>query len=128
MKPQVLVIDDCADARKLIHMILSPRGYVTWEAEDAVQAFELLKVERFDLVVIDIAMIGIDGFTIASEIRHGHVGPLNRDAFLVGCTALYLDKKNVSKDSTGMDLFFRKPLGVREFANKIDALMGRVAV
>ncbi|WP_309382967.1 response regulator [Cerasicoccus frondis] len=127
-QPHALLVDDCNESRLLIRLILTPRGYVITEAEDAAEASDLLKTNHFDLIVLDIAMVGIDGFTIAEQIRKGLHGPFNMDTYIVGCSGLYLNKRNLSREATGMDLFFNKPLeSVRKFADKIDTLLGRAA-
>ena len=65
----ILVVDDDAEVRHVTASFLSGFGYSETEAEDGQAALRLLERGRFDLVVADLAMPGMNGVELAAEIR-----------------------------------------------------------
>ena len=71
--PRVAVVDDSADARRLIRRILQSQGnYAISEAADGRQGLELIQRELPDLVILDIMMPEMDGFAVMDELRAHH--------------------------------------------------------
>lgn len=66
---QILVVDDEDLARKGVQRILSRAGYVVTEAASAQQALEALRQQRFDLVLTDLQMPGMDGFELLQALK-----------------------------------------------------------
>ncbi|MGR9053946.1 MAG: sigma-54-dependent transcriptional regulator [Gammaproteobacteria bacterium] len=64
---QILVVDDEPDIRRLVHEILEDEGYKVFTAENAVQARELKKTRKPDLILLDIWMPDTDGITLLKE-------------------------------------------------------------
>jgi CheY-like chemotaxis protein len=74
---RVLVIDDEADHRQLIIGLLNPLGFRCAEAANAVDGLTLIDTEAPDVVLLDISMKGMDGWTCAQQIRAaGHRCPI----------------------------------------------------
>jgi DNA-binding response OmpR family regulator len=65
----ILVVDDEATMLELIRAILEPAGYRLVEATSATRALDLLDEAQPDLVLLDVAMPGLSGFTACHEIR-----------------------------------------------------------
>jgi two-component system chemotaxis response regulator CheY len=66
---RILVVDDSSMMRKLISKILKPPGHtIVGEAKNGIEALELYKSLRPDLVTMDITMDGMDGLSAAREI------------------------------------------------------------
>lgn len=68
-KGTVLVVDDDPVNRMMLTHSLTQEGYQTTAAEDGEQALEMLERERFDLVLLDVVMPGVDGFTVLEYIK-----------------------------------------------------------
>jgi DNA-binding NtrC family response regulator len=68
-KPTVLVVDDEANIRRALRMVLDPEGYAVVEAESAEKALEVLAAEPVDLALFDIKLPGMDGLTLLSRAR-----------------------------------------------------------
>jgi len=68
-KKSVLIAEDSITARTLLKTILESAGYDVSTAVDGVDAFTLLKTERFDLVVSDVDMPRMNGFDLTGKIR-----------------------------------------------------------
>ncbi|MFC1529071.1 PleD family two-component system response regulator, partial [Candidatus Latescibacterota bacterium] len=68
-KARIMVVEDNVDEAKLIKMILEPEGYEVITALNGNDAKEKMKIEIPDLIVLDVMMPEMDGFTFCSWIR-----------------------------------------------------------
>ncbi|MEN3355982.1 MAG: two-component system, chemotaxis family, sensor kinase CheA, partial [Betaproteobacteria bacterium] len=66
---RILVVDDSITSRMLLKSILESAGYAVTIAVDGLEAFTLVRAERFDLVVSDVEMPRLDGFDLTARIR-----------------------------------------------------------
>lgn len=67
---RVLVVDDEANMRRVLEIMLSRRGFRTLSAEDGNQAFELLQDAPVDLVISDLRMPGLNGIELLRKLRN----------------------------------------------------------
>jgi len=67
--PRVLVADDDKNVLEMVQRALSDRGYAVETAIDGLDAMERMEKELPDLVILDIAMTRLDGYTIATRLR-----------------------------------------------------------
>jgi len=68
--PNVLVVDDTEDARRLIRRILQAQGnYTILEANNGRQAIEIARKELPDLVILDLMMPELDGFGVLDALK-----------------------------------------------------------
>jgi two-component system, chemotaxis family, sensor kinase CheA len=65
----VLVVEDSVTSRALLQMIIEREGYRVQTATDGIEAFAMLKQQQFDIVVSDIDMPRMNGFTLTEKIR-----------------------------------------------------------
>jgi two-component system chemotaxis response regulator CheY len=73
--PSVLVVDDAATVRAYHQAILTAAGFAVAEAANGYEALELTLAERFDLLVVDVNMPVMDGYTLVEEVRRGTAHP-----------------------------------------------------
>lgn len=66
---RILVVEDNADVRSMLLMLLSLEGHEVREAEDGSQGLQALTSERFDVALIDIGLPGLDGYEVARRAR-----------------------------------------------------------
>jgi len=71
-KPKILAVDDEAVVRSAIIRVLEGSGQPVKEAHDGDQALEMMAVEPFDIVLLDIKMPGMDGIEVLKQIRKGY--------------------------------------------------------
>jgi len=71
---QILIVDDEEKIRILLDMILSSAGHQTAQADNGLSALELLEKAPIDLVVSDVCMDEMDGFTLLEQIRLRELG------------------------------------------------------
>src|SRR5688500_19658140 len=67
--PQVLVVEDEANIRELVSLHLRLENVVPTEAADGNAALDLARSRRFDLVILDLMLPGLDGMTVCRAIR-----------------------------------------------------------
>ncbi len=66
---RILVVEDSVTSRALLHRTLENAGYYVETAEDGIEGYEKLRNREFDLVVSDVDMPRMDGFTLTEKIR-----------------------------------------------------------
>lgn len=66
---QILVVDDSYNTREIERSILEAYGYVITTAEDGAEAFAITRERMFDLVVTDVEMPRLDGFSLTEQLR-----------------------------------------------------------
>lgn len=67
-KVKILIVDDEKNIREVIKEYSILEGYEIMEADSGVKALELLNSEKFDLMILDIMMPIMDGFTLLNSI------------------------------------------------------------
>ena len=67
-RPRVLIADDASGMRTYLRVILTGAGFDCMEAGDGGEAFDAIMAERFDLLITDLDMPGMDGFQLISAI------------------------------------------------------------
>ena len=68
--PRILIVDDHPDARRLIRRILQSQGnYSIFEAANGLEAIEVSKQEIPDLIILDLMMPEVDGFSVLDELK-----------------------------------------------------------
>src|ERR1044072_4003522 len=74
---RALIVEDEPSIREIVRLHLSLAGFETGEVADGHAALNRLRTDRFDLVVLDVMLPGVDGVTLCRTLRSG--GP-NQDA------------------------------------------------
>ncbi len=69
MSAYIMVVDDDPNTRQLLHFILTNAGYAVTDAQDGLEALEKLEKKRPDLIILDVLMPNMDGFTTMYHIR-----------------------------------------------------------
>ena len=117
----ILVVDDEEMIRKLIAKYAVYEGHSVTEAADGMEAIEQVKNGTFDLMVIDIMMPELDGFSACREIRKFSQIPI----IMLSARGEEYDKINGFE--LGIDDYVVKPFSPKELMLRINAVMKRAA-
>ena len=116
----VLVVDDEAEIRDVIHVYLRNEGYRVLEAEDGLQALEILKSNPgIRLVILDVMMPGLDGIKTCMKIRETSTVPI------IMLSAKEEDIDKITGLSTGADDYVAKPFNPLELLARVKAQIRR---
>jgi len=104
----ILIVDDLAVNRELVRAMLTPFGHDFEEAENGADAVRAALRSRFDLILMDLQMPGMDGFEAARVIRATCV--LNRGTPIIALSANVLPAHVLASQAAGMDDHLGKPI------------------
>jgi two-component system response regulator ResD len=119
---RALIVEDEPAIREIVQLHLSLAGFETDEVADGRAALDRLRTERFDLVVLDVMLPGVDGVTLCRALRSR--GP-NQRAGVLMLTARDTEPDKVLGLDSGADDYLTKPFGVRELMARVRALLRR---
>lgn len=117
----ILVVDDELLIRNVIKEYLLNEGYKVLEAEDGFDALRVLSDNKVDLIVLDIMMPKMDGFTCLSEIRKTK----NIPVIMLSARKEEIDK--LSSFDLGVDDYVTKPFSPKELVARVKAHLKRTA-
>jgi PAS domain S-box-containing protein len=121
---RVLMVDDEVDARILLQRLLEDHGAKVSAAASAEEAFNLLLIERFDVLVSDIGMPGEDGYAFMRRVRG--LGPgSGGDIAAVALTAYARAEDRVRAIRAGFQMHIAKPVEPVELLTMVASLAGR---
>ena len=121
-QPTVLVVEDEANIRALVCLHLTRENFACLQAADGTAALDLARHRRFDLVILDVMLPGLDGLTLCRAIRRAS---LNTDVPILMLTAMRDESDKVVGLDSGADDYLTKPFGVRELLARVRALKRR---
>src|SRR3954463_14085577 len=124
MTPSVLVIEDEANIRELVALHLRLEEMTPVEAPDGNIGLEQARNKRFDLVILDLMLPGLDGVTVCRAIRRDSQ---NAETPILMLTARRDEADKVVGLDSGADDYLTKPFGVRELMARVRALLRRSA-
>ena len=116
---RILVVDDEERIREVISEYGQFQGHVVIEAKDGMEAVEISRTEKFDIIIMDIMMPKLDGFSAVKEIRKTSQTPV-----------LMLSARDQEYDKLfgfelGVDDYVTKPFSPKELMARINAIIKR---
>ena len=121
----LLVVEDIPDILTLLDTTLKFKGYRVVTAHNGQEALELIEKERPLLVVTDILMPRMDGFTLVHHLR---IQPETRNLPVIFLTATYVAPEDRSFALTiGATRFMEKPVDIEELLKHIQELLSHAA-
>lgn len=118
-KIHVLIIDDEEEMRDMIEMYLENAGFVCEQAASGQEAYQKLKEEAVDLLLLDIMMSGEDGFQVCEKIRE------SSDLPIIFLSAKGEEWDKVKAFQLGGDDYIVKPFSPGELTARIHAVLRR---
>ena len=119
MGARILVVDDDHDIRGLLRALLERAGHEVWDAPDGRAGLRELYARSPDLVILDVAMPGLDGWATLERIREV------TDVPVLMLTARDAELERVRGLQGGADDYVVKPFGRQELVARVDVLLRR---
>lgn len=117
----ILVVEDVPDTLQLVEVALKFKGHRVATARNGREALAAIHAERPTLIITDILMPGMDGFSLANRLR---IQPETRDIPVVFLSATYVapeDKEFAS--AIGVSRFLEKPINIEEMLKTVAELL-----
>jgi two-component system cell cycle response regulator DivK len=106
MAKRILVVEDDADNRGLLVKALTPEGYEMMEAPDGRSAIVLARSKHPDLIIMDLALPGIDGWEASRRLKSD---PRSADIPIIALTAFAMPGDEERALGAGCDAYLSKP-------------------
>ncbi len=119
---KILVVDDEADIRKVVSLLLKNKGYSVIEASNGSAAIDIVKQDDVDLIIMDIMMPKMSGVEATKKIRELSVAPV----LFLTARSFVADKERAY--SSGGDDYVVKPFSSAELLMKVESLVRRYTV
>ena len=117
----ILIVDDEVRIRSIIKKYAEFEGHTVTEAGDGMEAVRLCRKQSFDMIIMDIMMPELDGFSACREIRKISDTPI----IMLSARGEEYDKINGFE--IGIDDYVVKPFSAKELMLRIEAIMKRVS-
>ncbi len=114
------MVDDEADGREIVAALLQPHGYRVLFAEDGMQALQQATTWLPDVIVLDVMMPGMDGFTVCERLR---ADPLLAEIPILLVTALNDRESRLRGLAAGADDFLSKPVDPAELVVRVRTIV-----
>lgn len=121
-KEKILIADDEERIRDLIKEYVCPEGYDIEEASDGVEALNLIRENKYSLIILDIMMPKMDGWSVCREIRK------TSDVPVIMLTARGEEYDKLFGFELGADDYIVKPFSPKELLARMKAVMRRSAL
>jgi len=117
---KILIVDDEPNIIMSLEYTFKKNNFEVYIARDGQEALELLKIQKPDLIILDVMMPLVDGYATLEQIK--------KEERLRHCKVIFLSAKNKEKDiekglSLGADLYMTKPFSVKKLVEKVNELI-----
>jgi DNA-binding response OmpR family regulator len=118
----VLLVDDEEFLRRVMKDLLVREGYEVVEAGNGIEALDQVDRHAPDVVVLDLNLPGMDGYSVLSELRSR---PATRNIPVVVLTAKGDEDNEVRVFELGADDFLTKPFRAKALSKRLEVVLGR---
>lgn len=121
---RVLVVEDEPTNREIAEVILTSQGHQVTSCRNGQEALDLVlgKAERFDVILMDVLMPGMDGLEVTRRIRED---PVMKDVPVICVSAKASGSDYAAGIAAGANAYLRKPYRRRELLQAIDEVLKR---
>ena len=117
----ILVVDDEERIREIIKKYATFEGHSVVEAKDGMEAVELCRKTTFDIIIMDVMMPELDGFSACKEIRK------HADTPIIMLSARGEEYDRIHGFEIGVDDYVVKPFSPKELMMRVSAVLKRAA-
>lgn len=118
----ILYVEDNVDNRTLVRRVLTVEGYNIIEAVNATQALDILKQTRPNLILMDINMPDIDGYTLTAQIKDT---PGLEEIPIIALTANVMRGDRERSLEAGCDGYIQKPIDIDALSEQVERFLRR---
>lgn len=118
----ILYVEDNNDNRMLVRRVLNAEGYNMLEAANAVQALELLQGVKPSVILMDINMPDMDGYSLTSKIKET---PGCEEIPIIALTANVMRGDREKSLEAGCDGYIQKPIDIDQLTGQIERFIRR---
>jgi len=119
MSSLVLIIDDDEAIREMVQVMLEDASYKVIVAQDGVEALQKLEATRPDLIVTDLVMPSMNGYTFLNLLRQKQLSPIPIIVFTASTTSI----QEVEQIEVAGYTYLAKPFEMDELLTKINQLL-----
>lgn len=119
----ILLVEDDTDLNEMIRTVLDNNGFDVFAVGNGEAALDALDQQHIDLIITDVMMPGMDGFSLLSEIRQANI---LTPVLIITVKGSYEDKKRGF--SIGVDDYMVKPIDIKELVLRVTALLRRAKI
>ncbi|MGX9416257.1 response regulator transcription factor [Vibrio sp. WJH972] len=117
--PSILIVEDDLSLNKQISEILTEKGFSVEQCFDGESGLELALSTKFDLILLDVLLPKLDGFSVLKRLRNSRSTPV---MMITACGA---EEERIQGFSKGADDYLPKPFNIVELMLRINALLRR---
>lgn len=121
-KPQILLVEDEIHLARGITFNLEQEGYLISHVESGEEALEKVRVEKFDLIILDVMLPGIDGIEVCRRVRE-----VDARVPVLMLTARSDEADRIAGLAGGADDYLAKPFNLKEFLLRVSGMLRRSA-
>ena len=119
---KLLIVDDEEKIREFIKKYAIFEGHTIKEASNGLEAINICRTEKFDLIILDIMMPELDGFSTCKEIKK-----LHEDIPIIMLSARGEEYDKIHGFELGIDDYVVKPFSPKELLMRVNAIIKRTA-
>lgn len=125
MAKKILIVEDNDLNLKLFRDLLEANGYVTVETKDGMRATDLVRMEKPDLILMDIQLPEISGLDVTRKIK---ADPSIADIPIIAVTAFAMKDDEEKILRAGCEAYISKPISIMNFLETIKKFLGAEAI
>lgn len=115
---KILIVEDNPTNMKLFADILEAKGYSVTKTYDGLEAYNVIKENSFDLMILDIQLPELDGFSLLKKLKDENI---NCPKTLI-VSAFAMDKDKQKAKALGCDNYITKPIDIMNFLATVEKL------
>lgn len=112
---KILIVEDNELNLKLFDDILKYQNFKTDTATDGIQAYEKIKEKNFDLIILDIQLPKLDGFSLLGKLKEENI----KLPPIIIASACAMDSDKTKAKDFGIDTYLTKPIDINNFINTV---------
>lgn len=112
---KILIVEDSKTCSLFYDIVLKSMGYIPTMIDDGKKAIEIVKKNKFDLIILDIQLPSASGIEVFNEIKK----TINKDVKVIAITSFAMSDDKDKYLKLGFDDYMSKPIDYIEFKEKI---------